>query len=222
MEPDLHRLAIFYRSTIGKKIIMAVTGLVLVGFLLSHVLANLLAFQGPEQINHYAAFLRSLGGGLWLARGVLLLALVLHVTAAVELTLLDRAARPEGYARQQAQASTAASRTLRVGGVVLLAFIIYHLLHFTLGTVHPDFVPGDVYRNVVVGFQSPLVVGFYLVAMAALGLHLFHGGSSMFQSLGLAHPSYDPGRQRLMRVLGVLVALGFAAVPLGVLVGVIR
>jgi len=219
----MRTLVSLYRSTVGKKIVMGLTGLIMIGFLLAHVTANLLSFQGPLKINAYSAFLHSTGELLWVARGILLLSLVLHVVAAVQLTLLDRAARPVEYAQRKAQASTLASTTLRWGGLLLLAFIIFHLLHFTIGSVHPSFVEGNPYQNLVTGFQGhPAVVAFYLAAMAGLGLHLYHGGSAMFQSLGLSHPSYDPGRQRLMRVIAALVAAGFAAVPLGVALGVIR
>jgi succinate dehydrogenase / fumarate reductase cytochrome b subunit len=219
----MSRFTEFYRSTVGKKIIMALTGLIMIGFLVTHVVANLLAFQGPEKINGYSHFLHSIIEVLWVARIVLLVSVVLHVIAAVQLTLLDRAARPVGYTRQTPQASTVASRTLRWGGLLLLAFIIYHLMHFTLGNVHPDFVEGDPYHNVVSGFRHhPAVGGFYIVAMGALGLHLFHGGSTMFQSLGLSHPSYDPGRRTLLRLVAVLMAAGFAAIPAAVLLGAIR
>ena len=219
----MRTLVALYRSTVGKKVIMGLTGAIMIGFLLTHVAANLLSFEGPQKINAYSAFLHSTGEVLWIARGVLLGSLVLHVVAAVQLTLLDRAARPVEYARRKAQASTLASTTLRWGGLLLLAFIFYHLLHFTVGSVHPSFIEGNPYQNVMTGFQGhPVVVGFYLVAMIGLGLHLYHGGSAMFQSLGLSHPSYDRGRQRLMRLISVLVAVGFAAVPIGVALGVIK
>ncbi len=219
----MNRLLALYRSTVGKKIIMAVTGIILIGFLVTHVVANLLSYQGPTKINAYSAFLHSTGELLWVARGVLLLALILHVLAAYQLTLLDRAARPVGYQRKVPQSATLASRTMRWGGVLLLAFIIFHLLHFTLGSVHPSFAEGDPYHNIVAGFQGhPVVSWFYIVAMAGLGLHLYHGGSAMFQSLGLSHPSWNPDRQRLMRIVAGLVALGFAAIPIGVMAGAIR
>lgn len=219
----MRSLVALYRSTVGKKIVMGITGLIMIGFLLTHVAANLLSYEGPAKINAYSAFLHSTGELLWIARGVLLLSLVLHVIAAVQLTLLDRAARPVEYARRHGQVTTVAGLTLRWGGLLLFMFIIYHLLHFTIGTVHPAFVEGNPYANLVTGFQGhPEVVAFYLVAMAGLGLHLYHGGSAMFQSLGLSHPSYDRSRQRLMRVIAVLVAVGFAAVPLGVAMGVIK
>jgi succinate dehydrogenase / fumarate reductase cytochrome b subunit len=199
---------------------MAVTGVIMIGFLVSHVVANLLIFQGAEPLNGYAHFLHSLGELLWVARAMLIAAVILHIIAAVQLTLLDRAARPEAYARSAPQASTLASRTLRVGGVLLLAFVVYHLLHFTFGNAHPAFVPLDPYHNIISGFAAhPLVAGFYVLAMVGLGLHLYHGGSSMFQSLGLSHPAWDPTRRNLMRILALLIATGFAVIPIAVYLG---
>jgi len=219
----MHRLLALYRSTVGKKIVMAVTGVVLYGFLVTHVVANLLAYQGPTKINAYSAFLHSTGELLWVARAVLLLSLIFHVLAAYQLTVLDRASRPVAYQRKVAQSSTMAARTMRWGGVLILAFIIYHLLHFTFGTVHPNFVEGDPYQNIVAGFQGhPIVAWFYIVAMVALGFHLYHGGSALFQSLGLSHPSWNSDRQRLMRLVAALMAIGFAAIPIGVMLGAIR
>lgn len=219
----MQRIVSLYRSTVGKKIIMAVTGVVLYGFIVTHVVANLLSYQGPAKINAYSAFLHSTGELLWVARGGLLIALVLHVLAAYQLTVLDRAARPVAYAKKVPQSSTVAARTMRWGGALLLAFIIYHLLHFTFGTVHPSFTEGNPYLNIVTGFNGhPLVSWFYILAMVALGFHLYHGGSALFQSLGLSHPSWNPDRQRLMRVVAALIAIGFAAIPVGVMLGAIR
>lgn len=215
-------VAKFYGSTIGKKIVMAVTGIVLVLFVIGHSLGNLLAFQGAEKFDAYAHLLQSAGGALWVVRAVLLGCVVLHVQSALQLTRLDRAARPVGYARLEPQASTWAARTMRYGGVLLLAFIVYHLLHFTVGAVHPDFVQGEVYRNVVTGFGVTWVALFYVVAMAALGLHLYHGVWSGLQTLGVNHPHVNPGRRRVASVLAVAVALAFASIPLAVLAGVIH
>jgi succinate dehydrogenase / fumarate reductase cytochrome b subunit len=219
-----------YRSSIGKKVVMAVTGAILVLYVVAHMVGNLKAFQGAEKLDAYAEFLREVGAPvfghgqvLWLVRLVLLAAVVLHVVAAVQLTRLAREARPEGYARGLApDASTLASRTMRWGGVILLLFVVYHLLHFTVGSAHPDFVPGGVYHNVTVAFRSVAVTGVYLVAMTALGLHLAHGVWSAFQTLGLNHPRYNRFRRPLAVILAVLVAAGFAAVPLAIALGLIR
>jgi succinate dehydrogenase / fumarate reductase cytochrome b subunit len=216
------RLIAFWRSTIGKKAVMAVTGLILIAFLISHVASNLTVFDGPTHINAYAAFLRDLGPLLWVARAILLLAAVLHIVAALQLTRRDRAARPARYAAYTPQAATIASRTMRWGGVLLLAFIIFHILHFTTGTLHPAFVPGNVYANVIRGFQVPWVALFYVVAMLALGLHLYHGAWSSFRTLGVNRASPDPLKHRVSLVLAALLWLGFTIIPLAVLAGVLR
>src|SRR5512138_3775909 len=162
----MNRLRALWDSSVGKKAVMAVTGLIMVAYLITHVLANLLVFQGPDQINAYSKFLHGTGGALWAARLVLIAALVLHIAAAVQLTQRRQAARPVAYAGGRApQVSTVASRTIRWGGVLILVFLVYHILHFTLGTVHSAFVEGDPYHNVVGGFGNPLVVLFYEVAL---------------------------------------------------------
>src|SRR4051812_9092059 len=148
----------FLRSTLGLKILMAVTGLILFGFVIAHMIGNLQVYLGPEVFNGYAETLRTLGHGglLWIARAVLLVAVVLHIWSAWRLTLMNNAARPQGYREVQRRESTYASRTMRWSGVILLLFIVYHLMHFTLGVhaVHPRFVHGDAYHNFVTGFQS--------------------------------------------------------------------
>jgi succinate dehydrogenase / fumarate reductase, cytochrome b subunit len=211
----------FYRSTIGKKIVMAVTGVVLVGYVVVHVLGNLLVFRGPEAINAYAELLKSSALVLWSVRAILLTAVVLHIHAAWSLTRLDLAARPERYERLVRQSSTWSARSMRVGGVILLVFVVFHLLHFTTGTVHPAFSPLDVYNNVLIGFGITWVVVFYVVAMLALGLHLHHGIWSAFQTLGLNHPHMNPARRTLATVVAILVAAGFISIPLAVAFGLL-
>src|SRR6476659_6815386 len=173
----MNRAALLYRSAIGKKVVMAVTGLIGIVFLIGHVLGNLLVFRGPDALNSYSRFLKRTGELLWLVRGVLIAAVILHVIAAYQLTMQNRAARPIGYARREPQVSTLASRTMRWGGVLLLIFIVLHILHFTTGTIRPagSFVEGDVYANVVASFHLWWVVLFYVVAMIALGAHIYHG-----------------------------------------------
>jgi succinate dehydrogenase / fumarate reductase cytochrome b subunit len=212
----------FYASAIGMKVVMALTGLVMVGYLVVHLLGNLLVFAGSSSINRYAEFLRGSLPLLWGTRAVLLLSLVLHVHAALALTRLAARARPERYHGLKPQASTHAARLMRVGGVVLLAFVIFHLLHLTTGSVHPDFLPGDVYRNIVLGLGVAPVAGFYLVAMVALALHLQHGVWSLFQTLGFAHPHLDGVRRGLARGLAVVLGVGFAIIPIAVLSGLLR
>lgn len=221
-----------YRSTIGKKIIMAVTGLVLVVFVIGHMAGNLQQFMGPARMNAYAAFLKSTGELLWIARLTLIAATALHVLMAWQLTQIKRAARPVEYRKREPQVSTLASRTMRWGGVVLLVFIVFHILHFTTGTVfpfasrpdamYPAFSEHDVYGNVVSAFRNPWVTLFYLVAMLFLLLHLFHGAWSSVRTLGLTKPSPEPMRRRVATLVAVVVWLGFSAIPVAVLFGVIR
>jgi succinate dehydrogenase / fumarate reductase cytochrome b subunit len=210
-----------FRSTIGRKIVMALTGFVLFGFVIGHMIGNLQVYLGPGPINEYGEALRQIlhGAGLWIARGGLLVAAVLHIWSATSLTLQNRAARPQGYRQQQWNESTYASRTMRWSGVIVLAFIVYHLLHFTVGSVHPDFIPGDVYHNFVVGFKVPLVSGFYIVAMLLLGLHLYHGVWSMLQTLGLSHPRYNPLRHAFATLVAAVVVIGNISMPVAVLTG---
>ncbi|HEX4824485.1 MAG TPA: succinate dehydrogenase cytochrome b subunit [Candidatus Polarisedimenticolaceae bacterium] len=215
----------FVASTIGRKVVMAVTGVILFGFVLVHMIGNLQVFlPDHEAINHYGRFLREIlhGTGIWIARGTLLAAVVLHIWSATSLTITNQKARPIGYRKTAPDASTYASRTMRWGGVIILLFVVYHILHMTLGTVHPAFAPGDVYRNVVTGFQVWPVTLFYVIAMIALGFHLRHGVWSMLQTLGISHPKWDRARQTAAIVFAVVVTIGFVAVPLSVLAGVVK
>jgi succinate dehydrogenase / fumarate reductase cytochrome b subunit len=215
----------FIASTIGLKVVMAVTGIVLFGFVLVHMLGNLQMFlPDHEAINHYGRFLREMlhGGGIWAVRGVLLAAVVLHIGSSWSLTRTNWNARPIPYRVVTPDASTYASRTMRWSGPILLLFIVYHLLHFTVGTVHPAFVDGDVYRNVIVGFSVWPVTLAYVVAMLALGLHLRHGVWSMLQTLGASHPRWNRVRNAAATVFTVIVVLGFISVPLAVLAGVLK
>jgi succinate dehydrogenase / fumarate reductase cytochrome b subunit len=218
----MNGLRAYWQSTIGKKQVMAVTGVGLAAWVTLHMVGNLQVFQGPDTINHYAALLQGLRGPLWAMRLALLAAAALHVVAATQLTLRNRAARPEAYADRSPQVSTFAARSLRVGGVLLLVYIVIHLLTFTVGNLHPDFIREDVYHNILVVFRSPFKTAFYVLAMAALGLHLYHGVWSSLRSMGTARPSPEPRRRRAALVLALVVALGFAAVPLGVYFGFVK
>jgi succinate dehydrogenase / fumarate reductase, cytochrome b subunit len=211
-------------STIGRKAVMAVTGLVLYGFVVAHMLGNLQIFQGAEAINAYGAFLHGFlhGQGLYLARAVLLVAAVLHVWAALSLTRSNLGARHVGYREWQARESTYASRTMVWTGPLLLLFLLYHLAHFTTGAAHPEFVPGDVFRNMVVGFQNPFASAFYILAMLALGLHMYHGFWSMLQTLGLSHPRWTRARRAVSLLLAFGVVAGNVSIPLAVLTGVVH
>jgi succinate dehydrogenase / fumarate reductase cytochrome b subunit len=216
----------FFRSAMGKKAVMAVTGVMLFGFVLVHMIGNLKLYFGPEKINAYAEGLRELGApvlshgdALWIARLGLLAAVGLHIYSAVSLTLVNRRARTQGYARKSPQAATYASRTMRYGGLLILAFVIYHLMHFTWGNVHGDFVPGDVYHNVVSGFQNPLISGFYILTQLALGLHLYHGLWSMLQTLGLSGPRLNGIRKPFAAAFATIIVIGNVSLPLSVLAG---
>ncbi len=209
----MDRVRAFWASSVGKKAVMAVTGIVLVAYLITHVAANLLVFDGPNRINRYAAILHGTGAALWAARLVLLVAAVLHIVAAVQLTARSRAARPERYAGgREPQVSTLAARTIRWGGVLILVFLVYHILHFTTGAAHPDFIELNPYHNVSTGFRNPWVVVFYLVAMLALGLHLYHGVWSSGRSLGVSQPSPRPLHRGLALLLAGIIWLGFTAI----------
>jgi succinate dehydrogenase / fumarate reductase cytochrome b subunit len=214
----------FVGSTIGKKVVMASTGVVLFGFVLGHMAGNLQLYLGAGALNAYAVWLREVlhGGGLWIARAVLLGCVCLHVWAAASLTIADRAARPVGYREWEPSESTLASRTMRWSGVFLLVFVVYHLLDLTFGVVNPHFVPGDVYHNVIASFRVVPVSLFYIAAMLLLWMHLRHGVWSMLRTLGLAHPRYDAVAQRAAAAFATLIVAGNISFPLAVLLGVIR
>ena len=216
--------ATFLGSTVGRKVVMAASGMVLIGFVFVHMIGNLQLYAGPEALDLYAVFLRTFlhGAGIWIFRSVMLVAVGLHGWAATTLTLENWEARPQGYRLWKAQDSTYASRTMRWGGVMLAMFIAYHLLHLTIGSANPDFREGEVYHNVVVGFQVWYVSAVYIVAMVMLGLHLDHGVWSFAQTLGLQHPRYKRYLRFLSRGLALLVVLGNISFPIAVLAGVVK
>ena len=211
----------FYRATIGKKVVMAVTGVILVGWIIGHVLGNLLVFRGPAALNEYAALLKSNAALLWAMRAGLLVTVVLHVVAAVQLVRQEAASRPARYTKKVPQESTFASRTIRWGGLIIAVFVVYHLLHFTTGDLHPAFSHTDVYGNMTTAFAVPWVAAIYIVAVAALGLHLYHGVWSVFQTLGISHPGMGNARRRLAIGIAAIVYLGFTAIPVAFLLGLL-
>lgn len=219
----MNRAIRFYRSSVGKKVVVAVTGVIGIGFLILHVLGNLLVFRGPDAINGYSRFLQSTGELLWFARAILVVSVILHVIAAYQLTIQNRAARPIGYARRESQVATIASRTMRWGGALLLIFIVLHILHFTTGTLRParSFVEGDVFANVVTSFRIWWVVLFYFVAMIALGAHIYHGAWSSMRTVGVTQPSGDPMKRRVALVLALFLWLGFSLVPVAIFFGIV-
>jgi succinate dehydrogenase / fumarate reductase, cytochrome b subunit len=227
-----------YRSMVGKKAVMAVTGIILFGFVLVHMVANLKLYEGTYQSGEYAGrayldvygeFLRRVGepalpayGALWIVRIVLLASVVLHIWAAWQVTRLSQQARPRDYVSRPKIHTTYASRTMRWGGVIILLFVIYHLLHFTTGTVHPDFREGAVYHNMITGFSVWYVSLFYIVAQVALGFHLYHGLWSLFQSLGWNHPRFNRWRSGFAHAFAWIITLGNISFPLAVLTGLVR
>lgn len=220
-----------YRSTIGKKIIMAVTGLIGIGFVLMHMLGNLQVFIGQDKFDSYAAMLHGpLAEVVWGLRIVLIVSVVLHVLMAWQLTQRAKAARPLDYRKRDPQVSTWASRTMRWGGVLLLVFIVFHILHFTVGVIDPAHAfhetdalgRHDIYGDVVASFRIWWVSAFYIVAMIFLGLHLFHGAWSSLRTLGVAHPSAHPMKRRISAAIAIVVWLGFTLVPLGVIAGIVH
>jgi succinate dehydrogenase / fumarate reductase cytochrome b subunit len=215
------RALTFYSSSIGKKVVMAITGLILFGFVIGHMLGNLQVFIGANQMNAYAAVLKANVALLWGVRILLLVAVLWHIVAAIQLTRMSQRSRPEGYHYKDIIQADYAARTMRWSGPIIAVFVIYHLLHFTAGSVHPQFDVHDVYRNVIIGFHLWPVALFYMVAMIALAFHLWHGVWSMFQTLGLINPKSDRIIRRIAAIATLAIAIGFISVPTAVLAGLI-
>lgn len=218
-----------WQSSLGKKYVMAITGLILFGFVVVHMLGNLQFFAGPTLLNEYAEALKSKPPVLWGARLVLLLSAVLHITAGAQLANANKRARPVAYANSKPLVSTLANRTIIISGLVILAFIIFHLAHFTIGWVNPNYLElrdlvgrHDVHEMMVRGFQNPLVSGFYVIAVALVALHLSHGVASILQSLGLRSKNTEPHLKKLALVAAAVLFLGFCAIPIAVVTGLIR
>ena len=218
----------FYRSAVGKKWVMAVTGIVLMGFVFSHMIGNFKMYQGAHAFNVYGEFLRELlyplmprTVTLWIIRSVLILAFVFHIHASASLSLMNRRARAGGYvSSRDYQAASIASRSMRWTGVIILLFLVWHLADFTWGWVNPDFVRGDVYRNTQGSLTNAVPAAIYVIANLALGLHLFHGAWSMFQSLGLNNPRYNSWRRNFALGFAALITAGNLMFPLTVVSGV--
>ncbi len=227
-----NRLLALWGSLIGKKIVMALTGAVLVLFVLMHMVGNLKIFSGPEEINAYSRFLREVaypeleyGQLLWIVRIVLLVCALLHITAAIQLTILNKQARPVGYENKKDVETSWGALTMRWGGFLLAIFIVFHLLHFTAGLV--GFQPGQfehlmVYQNVVAGFSVWPVAVFYIIAMGFLGLHLDHGIWSALQTLGWVNIDNTKNLRTISRIIAIVIFAGFVSVPVSVLAGWVR
>ena len=220
-------LARVFSSSIGQKAVMAVTGIALSGFVLVHMLGNLAAFkgadaQGVHALDAYGALLRQVPAALWAARIGLLVAVMLHIWAYLALTRTSWAARPAGYNKTNYREATYASRTMRWSGPLLAAFIVFHIGDLTLGTFNPGFEEGAVYRNLLASLQRGGIAAFYLIAMGALALHLWHGIWSLFQTLGLSQPRHQSLGRRVATLFTLIVVLGFALVPLAIILGMLR
>ncbi|MBC8096084.1 MAG: succinate dehydrogenase cytochrome b subunit [Akkermansiaceae bacterium] len=231
-----------FGSSLGKKYIMALTGLMMVLFVVGHLVGNLQIFLGPEAINRYGHFLQNLGEGLWVIRLSLLATIGLHIWAAIKLSAENKAARPIGYGEYKPVGSSYASRTMLMSGLIIFVFIIFHLLHYTVrvkainftghdfhdpafaehikGTV--DLERHNVYKMMIVGFSNVWVSAFYALGVGLLCLHLSHGISAMFQSLGWKNKVYGPCLDRGARVMAVLIFLGYISIPAAILLGLVK
>jgi succinate dehydrogenase / fumarate reductase cytochrome b subunit len=223
-----------WRSSVGKKYLMAGSGAALFLFVIAHLLGNLQIFLGPEQINRYGHFLQSTPELIWPARIALLVLVLLHIVSAIKLSQQNKAARPVAYQNYQVVAASYASRTMLMSGLIVLAFIIYHLLHFTVqvqyvnltGKSFVDFTDPqqrhDVYKMMVVGFSNKLVSLFYVIGVGLLCLHLSHGVSSMFQSLGWKNKQYGSFLDKFARVISWALFLGYVSIPIAILAGFVK
>ncbi len=220
-----HQAPGFWKSTNGKKIVMAVTGCILFLFVVAHLLGNLLIYAGPARYNAYAAFLHFDGSLLWIIRSVLIVSVLLHIEAAAQLWLRNKRARPVGYARKNSDGASYASRTMYWSGPIVLAFIIFHLLEFTGGFIHPgsQFIAGNVYHNVVAGFSVWWIAAWYIFALCLLGMHLRHGLWSMLQSFGLPHSrTRELALKQLALWISIIIIGGYISIPISVLTGLIK
>jgi succinate dehydrogenase / fumarate reductase cytochrome b subunit len=218
-----------WQSSIGKKFLMAFSGLILLGFVIGHLLGNLLVCAGPAALNGYAAKLRQLGPWLWVVRGGLLATLIVHVWSAIVLSRENRAARPVGYRALRTRNTTFAARTMGWSGALVALYLLYHLLHLTFRVAHPELTRMtdahghvDVYAMVIMSFQQPLISFVYILSMGLLWLHLRHGIASAVQSLGLSTERTIPRWEWFGRILSMAIFLGYVAIPLAVLSGVLR
>lgn len=219
------------KSTILSKILVAITGLIMYGFVIGHLLGNLLVYKGPAAINEYGQFLVDLGGGLWITRIVLLGAVILHIALTLSLTSRNKEARKNDYKKYVPKKSTVSSRWMATAGITILLFIILHLLHFTWHALPGSYVDytledgrivHDIYTMIVVGFQEPIYSVVYILAMIGLGLHIKHGFHSMFQTLGFHGPELTPNLQKVSAALAILITLGFISIPISVLTGLVN
>jgi succinate dehydrogenase / fumarate reductase cytochrome b subunit len=200
---------------------MAVTGVILFLFVVGHLLGNLQIFAGPERLNAYAAFLKRTGEVLWAVRAVLLVALVLHIVAAVQVSLASKRARPIPYAVKKNVETGYAARTMLWSGPLIFVYVVYHLAMFTFLATGPGYSPTDVYRNEVLAFRVPAISAVYVLAIVFLGMHLYHGAWSMLHTLGASNPRYRVLRRRVAPAVAIAITAGYIAIPVAVLTGFI-
>ncbi len=212
----------FFKSTISQKVIVALTGLVLFGFIVGHLLGNLQIYLGKEGLNDYAEFLDQSPKLVWGTRIILITSVILHIFYTISLTIQNRRSRPIAYEAYQPKSSTLASRTMIWGGITIFLYIIFHLLHLTTGHLHPHYIEEDVYANVVTGLSVWYVALFYIFANTALGLHLYHGLWSLFQTLGINHPKYNSARRTGATIFSFCIAGGYISIPVAILAGVVK
>jgi len=222
IDSQLHKAIRFYQASIGKKAVMAATGVVLFGYLVGHLAGNMQVYLGQEQMDNYAAFLHSMPALLWGVRLLLLVCVVMHIVASIQLTRLKQEARPVGYVKKKEVGSSYASRTMMWSGPIIAAFVIYHILDLTTGAANTaQFRELHAYENLVYSFRRLPVSAFYIVAMLLLGTHLYHGLWSMFQSMGFSHPRYTPLIKRAAAWVAILLVAGFVSIPIAVLTGLV-
>jgi succinate dehydrogenase / fumarate reductase cytochrome b subunit len=212
----------FFSSTLGKKWLMAVTGIILFGFVVGHMLGNMQIYLGQERLDHYAELLQANQAFLWAFRSVLLFCVSVHIWAAVVVWLRNRSARPVKYKMFQPPGLDYAARTMVWSGPIIALFIVYHILDFTVGTANPDFIKGEVYHNVIASFSNPGIALVYVAANLLLAFHLYHGLWSLFQTFGWDHPRFGWIRRALAIFFSALIGAGNISIPLAVLTGFVR
>ena len=220
----------FYGSALGKKAVMAVTGILLLGFVLAHMLGNLHLYQSPERMNEYGEYLRTIGspilprsGALWILRSGLILAFILHIHSAATLTLMNRQSRPVGYkGGRDYVAANYAARTMRWSGIIVGFYLVFHLMDLTWGVGGADFTRGEPYENLVASFQREPVAIVYIIANVLLGLHIYHGAWSLFQSLGWANPRFNHWRRGFAMTFAAIIVIGNVSFPVAVMTGLVE
>ncbi|MCG9874129.1 MAG: succinate dehydrogenase cytochrome b subunit [Leptospiraceae bacterium] len=228
----MHFTGGYLTTSIGKKLLVAISGLLILGFVILHMVGNLQIFSGPEKLNAYAKFLKDLGPLLWLARIGLIVFAIVHIVLTIQLTRENRKARPNSYVYMKTVQASSASRFMILSGLTILSFIIYHLLHFTLGVTNPEYAQlsfelngervHDVYAMVVNGFTNPIVSGFYILSMGLLCWHISHGVSSLFQTLGITNAKNNKTIQQIATSTAGLIFIGNISIPITILAGIIK